>query len=551
MADKRTTLVMMLRDEVSKTAQHIQGELTKTHQGAMGTILTGVGLGAGISAFNLFGSAVRGATDFVGGAIAAAAEEEAQIAQLSAALQANASDWDGNVDAVEAAVEARKSLAFSDAELRDSLTALLPVTGSLAGSLDAQKTAMDLARLKGISLESASEKLGRALMGQGRVLKELGINLDDGATKTEVLAAVQAKAAGQAAAYASSTEGTLTKTSNAWDDFVENVGGGFISVADGVARQVEFLTWQNKKAVESGGALAELMTILPPAAEAMGVTMEDWAAETAAVAQEQRSAAAWTARLSAAAADGERKIRLAADAEREARDWATKLRDELPKLADEFRNTARAARESKLDEHWDLKALPWEIEAAKQDVRDAQKDLEAARGTEQEAAARVRLIRARQELDTLRARLQDMKGDYGRTGALLGSALAGSLYREVVDWNRKTRRELAALGDLGANRPPKSGNQNPDRNADGGPVQAGRVTIVGEEGPELFVPESNGFIIPNGGGGTPMAAPRGGGSLTVHFHSTWPPTPAQAREIAELLDRELYFAASVAPVSAR
>ncbi len=37
--------------------------------------------------------------------------------------------------------------------------------------------------------------------------------------------------------------------------------------------------------------------------------------------------------------------------------------------------------------------------------------------------------------------------------------------------------------------------------ANGGPVMGGRPIVVGERGPELFVPGSNGNIVPNGGGG--------------------------------------------------
>jgi hypothetical protein len=36
--------------------------------------------------------------------------------------------------------------------------------------------------------------------------------------------------------------------------------------------------------------------------------------------------------------------------------------------------------------------------------------------------------------------------------------------------------------------------------ASGGPVSAGTPYMVGEEGPEMFVPRSSGNIIPNGGG---------------------------------------------------
>lgn len=38
--------------------------------------------------------------------------------------------------------------------------------------------------------------------------------------------------------------------------------------------------------------------------------------------------------------------------------------------------------------------------------------------------------------------------------------------------------------------------------ADGGPVAAGRAYVVGERGPELFVPKSAGTILPNGAGGS-------------------------------------------------
>ena len=44
--------------------------------------------------------------------------------------------------------------------------------------------------------------------------------------------------------------------------------------------------------------------------------------------------------------------------------------------------------------------------------------------------------------------------------------------------------------------------------AGGGPVRAGESYVIGERGPELFVPESNGSVLPSipggGGGGGPV-----------------------------------------------
>lgn len=42
----------------------------------------------------------------------------------------------------------------------------------------------------------------------------------------------------------------------------------------------------------------------------------------------------------------------------------------------------------------------------------------------------------------------------------------------------------------------------PEPKANGGPVSANSLYMVGERGPELFVPQTNGTIVPNGGGGT-------------------------------------------------
>ena len=49
----------------------------------------------------------------------------------------------------------------------------------------------------------------------------------------------------------------------------------------------------------------------------------------------------------------------------------------------------------------------------------------------------------------------------------------------------------------------------------GGPVSGGMPYIVGERGPELFVPNQSGQIIPNGAGGSTSSAAGGGGNQTI------------------------------------
>lgn len=57
-----------------------------------------------------------------------------------------------------------------------------------------------------------------------------------------------------------------------------------------------------------------------------------------------------------------------------------------------------------------------------------------------------------------------------------------------------------AIGGLGGASFGSSGFKLPGK-AIGGPVSGGQAYVVGEKGPEVFVPGSNGTIIPNGGGG--------------------------------------------------
>jgi len=51
--------------------------------------------------------------------------------------------------------------------------------------------------------------------------------------------------------------------------------------------------------------------------------------------------------------------------------------------------------------------------------------------------------------------------------------------------------------------------------AEGGPVGAGGAYVVGEEGPELFVPRSSGSIVPNGAMGSSGG---GSGGVTVNYN---------------------------------
>lgn len=192
-------------------------------QGAKGFA---IGAGAAITAkgFGLLDSAASTVIDVLGKATEAALAEEESVAKLGAALKANIPNWDGQTDAIEKVLQARMDLGFSDDEQRQSLALLVAATHDATKALEIQRTAMDLARLKGISLADASNALIKVEAGQFRVLKSLGIVLKDGATQTEALAAVQKVAAGQAAAYAETNRGKLLASQIKVDEAMERLG---------------------------------------------------------------------------------------------------------------------------------------------------------------------------------------------------------------------------------------------------------------------------------------------------------------------------------------
>lgn len=238
MTDTKTTLTWLLRDQVSGAAKGIENALDKTGLKAKSSnsLLGQLGsaLGGMVTPFSL---AAAGATALVGGlaeAMKKGAEEQVNINRLNAALKANVPGWNGNTNAIEKMIAKREDLAFSDDELRDSLGTLVASTKDVTQAQDLQSLAMDLARLKHVDLATASEALAKANAGSTRELKALGIEVDDSKDKTQVFAAIQKAAAGQAEAFAKTSAGRWETLQNKIGDLVETVGQLLLPIFDTV-----------------------------------------------------------------------------------------------------------------------------------------------------------------------------------------------------------------------------------------------------------------------------------------------------------------------------
>jgi hypothetical protein len=221
-------LILKARDMAS-------GEVDKLHR-SLGRAGSGVkGLGHAFSTLAKVGilgviTAIGTAIGFMGLATKAAAEEQVGIARMDAALKANVKGWKGNTAAIEATIAQREKLAFSDDSLRASLTILVTKYKNVAKATALQATAMDLARLKGISLEDATTMLSKGLDGSAKVLKQLEIVLPKTATEHERLAAIQKRVAGQAVAFGKTAEGAQKAFGIAVADVVEDIGAGLLPI---------------------------------------------------------------------------------------------------------------------------------------------------------------------------------------------------------------------------------------------------------------------------------------------------------------------------------
>src|SRR5574343_200236 len=263
MATSTLEVVIKGRDQLSPAIRSATGSLNnlKTSAGGFGdTILAGVGLGAGIGAFGLFTAAAAKAVDGLGDAVTRALEDEASVKRLTVALTDNIPAWNGNTGAIDAFVKKAEGLAFTDDQARDSLTKLAAVTHDLGRAMDDSRLAMDLARLRGIDLATATD-------------------INANATATEALAAITKAAAGQADAFAETTQGKLVQSQIAYGEALERLGYTVMpavgTAAGALAQQFE---WIDRAINDISLALADLGGMLPPTAEgfdALGLTIEN------------------------------------------------------------------------------------------------------------------------------------------------------------------------------------------------------------------------------------------------------------------------------------
>lgn len=208
-------ILVRLKDEATQQMSRMSDEMKGLDMG-----FKNVGWSAGVFAGAL--GAIAGAT--ILNAINAFGESEVQMARFDAMIRSLPPGLQQYRDELLKTADGALNFGFDNETAAVSLARLLQSTGDMDFTMKAFGAAMDLARFKGIGLEDAAQALILAFQGNSRLLKQLGIDVDDHASKETVLASVLQKVQGQAQAYADTQKGATDVLKGYLGELMEAIG---------------------------------------------------------------------------------------------------------------------------------------------------------------------------------------------------------------------------------------------------------------------------------------------------------------------------------------
>lgn len=172
---------------------------------------------------------------FLGAAAKGAADDAAAADHLAKTLETATSASQKQVAAVEEYIgAAMKASTFTDDELRPAFESLALSSGSVAKSQKLMQVAMDVAAGKGISLETAALAVAKANEGQFAAVNKLVPGLLDLKDKTLTAEQATKKLAdtfnGQAKGATETTAGKMKNLNRDMGEMVESIGGAVLPI---------------------------------------------------------------------------------------------------------------------------------------------------------------------------------------------------------------------------------------------------------------------------------------------------------------------------------
>ena len=273
MAEGSRTLKLSILADVDNLKKGLTEANTETE--GFGGKLEGFGKKAGL-AFAAAGAAARAyAGVLLVDGVKSAIEDEAAQAKLATTLQNVTGATDATIAATESWISQQGlALGITDDELRPALERLVRSTGDVEEAQKLASLAFDISAGTGKSLEAVSNALGKAVDGNTASLGKLGIGIDAADLKTmsfdEVTAALAETFGGQATEKAETFAGKMDRLKLAFSEGQETVGA---FVLDAIT---PLLTIFTEKIVPIIGTLStDIGEKLQPVFETLGTFFKD------------------------------------------------------------------------------------------------------------------------------------------------------------------------------------------------------------------------------------------------------------------------------------
>jgi hypothetical protein len=168
-----------------------------------------------------------------------ALDGEKSTARLDTAFKNVGVSVAGSARAVDGMEASGRRLGFTNTQIRDSIGSLVTSTGSLSKSHQELAVAEDLARFKGVDLETATKALTMANAGSMRAIKQLGITIIPVTSAVDALKKAHQgvkgpiDAAALAAAKFADKQATIASVLDVVGQKVKGQGAAFASTAAG------------------------------------------------------------------------------------------------------------------------------------------------------------------------------------------------------------------------------------------------------------------------------------------------------------------------------
>jgi len=227
MADGSRTLKLSILADVDNLKKGLTEANTETE--TFGTKLGDFGVKAG-AAFAVAGAAAAAyAGKLLVDGVKAAIEDEAAQVKLATAIKNVTDATDATVASVESYItQTALAVGVSDDELRPSFARLVKSTGDVEAAMNLQKIALDASVGSGKSLETTSNLIAKAYDGNIGALAKLDIGLTAAELKTmsfdEALGVLSATYEGSANEQADTFAGKMDRLKIAFDEGKETVG---------------------------------------------------------------------------------------------------------------------------------------------------------------------------------------------------------------------------------------------------------------------------------------------------------------------------------------